>query len=142
MCQKLSTCPINATGKLSDHRTRNVDKLLRILGSCRSINMPIKGRVGQISNGRNKLQLTTQLFRSRRFGHSLTSPAPSLAIVSARSAWKRETKCAVGLKPLSFSRSFALRHCYKTAVHNLISHLALHLLPLDPLLIRLLFSVL
>ena len=108
--------------------------------------MPIKSQFGRISNGRNKLQLTTQLSRyGRLFGRRAVA-AVSAALARCP-AWKRETKCAVGLKPplLSLLLSLpllALRHCYKTAVHNLIPHLALHSLALDPLLMRLLFSLL
>ena len=49
----------------------------------RSINaMPIKGRVGQISNGRNKLQLTTQLLLLHRRG-DLASHSPPWPLLSS-----------------------------------------------------------
>ena len=98
--------------------------------------MPIKSQFGRISNGRNKLQLTTQLSRyGRLFGRLLRS----LPSMEERNKMRGgfETPTSLPLLPL-----LALRHCYKTAAHNLIPHLALHSLPLDPMLVRLLFSLL
>ena len=88
--------------------------------------MPIKSQFGRISNGRNKLQLTTQLSRyGRLFGRRRCSVcrARSLPSMEERNKMRGgfETPTSLPLLPL-----LALRHCYKTAVHNLIPHLALH----------------
>ena len=137
--------PMNATGLLTADRTRNVDEL-GISNPCQSITMPIKSQFGRISNGRNKLQLTTQLSRYGRLFGRAPSRCPPRSLESLPSMEERNKMRGGFETPTSLSLSLpllALRHCYKTAVHNLIPHLALHSLSLDPLHMRLLlFSLL